>query len=127
MSSVAISALKARNVRGDGSPTTLTPRMMRRPSPVAQVSAHTMEPPPATVMRSESWGTSTAATSVTSAIPSAGGSMPPARSSWSCASPAMRENSYQGIQVCHWMRARNAGRLIGFAMVYTSINARFRD
>jgi len=28
----------------------------------------------------------------------------------------MRENSYQGIQVCHWMRARNFGRLIGFAI-----------
>jgi len=84
---------------------------------VAQVSAHTMEPPPATVMRSENWGTISAATSVTSAIPSAGGSMSPARSSCSCTSPTMRENSYQGIQVCHWMRARNWGRLIGFLMV----------
>ncbi len=52
-SSVAICLLNVRNVRGEGRPITLTPRMRRRPSPVAQVSAHTMEPPPATAMRSE--------------------------------------------------------------------------
>ena len=116
-SAVAISTPRRRIVRGDGSPTTLTPRTRRRPSPVPQVSAHTMELPPTRVMRSDSWGMNIEATSDTSAIPSASGSVPPARSSWSWNSPAMRENSYQGIQVCHWMRARNVGRLIGFLML----------
>ncbi len=112
-SSTAMAAPRARNVRGDGRPTIRIPRMMRRPSPLAQVRVHTMEPPPTPVMRSESWGRRIAATNVTSAIPRTGRSVPLACSSRSCASPPMRENSYQGIQVCHWTRARNGGLLIG--------------
>ncbi len=112
-SSTAISAPRARNRRGDGKPTIRIPRLMRRPSPLAQVRVHTMEPPPTPVMRSENWGRMTAATNVTSAIPRTGRSVPLACSSRCCASPPMRENSYQGIQVCHWTRAWNGGLLIG--------------